>query len=827
MPDVDVSEGLSTVPSAAMGLSEVVRWTREHPFIDIFKTTVQWVGTSTSGTWNARSFDEMRADGILDENGWPTEIPSDLGTIATTLLSNLPEENVSMAGRYHLQYEGEGTVEIRGANGLIDIVSQEDGLIVFDFTPGDGHLLFEIEETDPNGTGDYVRNVTIVKEEYLDLHEAGAIFNPVWIDLIEDLGSVRFMDWMRTNDSLQSEWADRPQVGDTTYATGNGVPLEVMVELANQIGSDPWFNIPFHATEEYIREFAAYVRDNLDPDLKAKFEFSNEVWNSTFDQTDDANAAGRELWGTEFGDNPARHYYGYRSAEVMDIIKDEFGEEAGRVEGILGVHTATPTRFERIMIGAERYADENGANVDELFDSVAVTWYFGGGYNNTESYNQLKAWDAIGRDFMLDQVFEQLLNGGLLDVGYTTIADSTEKFPLWGDIAQQYGLDLISYEGGPHIVGSPANRNDEEFVEILTAINRDPRMLDVYNEVHSAWVEAGGGLFNAFQDIKRDGKSGSWGHLTHLDDEDARWDAMVAINATPNPNITGRDASDFDHGRTILGGDGDELLVGTLEEDFLIGAGGNDELHGGNKEDGLHGGAGDDELYAGAGDDNVIGGDGNDWLDGGSGVDNLQGGAGDDTIVYDAEDDFSNVDGGAGIDTLRVVGGEVPTLNLAAHGLERADHVVTDQGSADWSEYVDHYNSNWVRLSQDGTFDDGWTWHTEWDVADEFDWSEFTEIFDGAGNFVERIEVSDEDDPNQAPTDINVSGGDVNENAAGGTVVATLSAADPDVGRIASRSQSPTTRRASSKIVGNEVRVASTAPISTSRPPSRTRSPSR
>ena len=811
MPNVDVSEGLTSVPSAAMGLSGVVRWTREHPFIDIFKTTVPWVGNSDAG-WNSMPFDQMEAGGYLDEDGWLTEMPPGLNAVATTLLSDLPEENVSMAGRYHLRYEGEGTVELRGPNGLLDIVSQENGEIIFDFTPGDGILIFEIEDTDPNGNGNYIRDITIVKEDYLDLHEAGAIFNPVWIDLIEDLGAVRFMDWMRTNESLQSEWADRPQVGDTTYATDNGVPLEIMVELANQIGSDPWFNIPFHATDEYVREFAAYVRDNLDPDLKAQFEFSNEVWNNNFDQTGDAHDAGRELWGTEYGNYPGRYYYGYRSAEVMDIIKDEFGEEAGRVDGVLAVHTATPSRFEHIMTGAERYASENSANVDALFESVAVTWYFGGGFKHDESYNQIMEWASVSLDHALDNVFEQLQNGSLMDVSYTTVSDTTDNFAEWGQIAQQYGLNLISYEGGPHIVGNPSNRNDPEFVEVLTAVNRDPRMLEIYNEVYSAWVDAGGGLFNAFQDIKRDGNSGSWGHLTHLDDEDARWDAIMAINETPNENMPERDVSDFDHGVTLLGGNDDELLVGTLEEDFLVGAGGNDELHGGNKEDGLHGGDGDDKLFGGDGDDNLIGGDGNDWLDGGSGIDTVLGGAGNDTIVFDAEDDFSNVDGGAGIDILRINGGELPTIDLAAHGLEGADYVITDNGDADWSELTDHYDVNWVRTSQDGTFDDGRTWHTEWDVSDSFDWSEFTEIFDAAGNFLERIEVSDDAEANQAPVDITLSGGDVDENANGGTVVATLSAVDPDAGDSFSFA---ITNDPSGffVIVGNEVRLADGADV--------------
>ena len=57
---------------------------------------------------------------------------------------------------------------------------------------------------------------------------------------------------------------------------------------------------------------------------------------------------------------------------------------------------------------------------------------------------------------------------------------------------------------------------------------------------------------------------------------------------------------------------------------------------------------------------------------------------------------------------------------------------------------------------------------------------------------------------NEAPTDITVAGGSVQENAAVGTVVATLGAADPDAGIEASpmRSIDPSGQF---EVVGNEV----------------------
>ena len=48
---------------------------------------------------------------------------------------------------------------------------------------------------------------------------------------------------MATNDSEQSAWKDRPKVSDARWS-GKGVPLEIMVELANRLKTEPWFTLP-------------------------------------------------------------------------------------------------------------------------------------------------------------------------------------------------------------------------------------------------------------------------------------------------------------------------------------------------------------------------------------------------------------------------------------------------------------------------------------------------------------------------------------------------------------------------------------------------------
>ncbi|NJL31168.1 MAG: hypothetical protein HC898_05790 [Phycisphaerales bacterium] len=40
--------------------------------------------------------------------------------------------------------------------------------------------------TDPQGVGDHVRDLTVVRQEHVALHEAGAVFNPEWLALVDD-----------------------------------------------------------------------------------------------------------------------------------------------------------------------------------------------------------------------------------------------------------------------------------------------------------------------------------------------------------------------------------------------------------------------------------------------------------------------------------------------------------------------------------------------------------------------------------------------------------------------------------------------------------------
>ena len=100
-------------------------------------------------------------------------------------------------------------------------------------------------------------------------------------------------------------------------------------------------------------------------------------------------------------------------------------------------------------------------------------------------------------------------------------------------------------------------------------------------------------------------------------------------------------------GQTILGLDGDDLIIGGRDSlasrdinNTIPIASLEDQTESDDGNDALYGGRGNDTINGGAGDDTLDGGDGNDLLRGQDGVDVFRGGAGIDTVDYSQESPF-------------------------------------------------------------------------------------------------------------------------------------------------------------------------------------------
>jgi Ca2+-binding RTX toxin-like protein len=124
----------------------------------------------------------------------------------------------------------------------------------------------------------------------------------------------------------------------------------------------------------------------------------------------------------------------------------------------------------------------------------------------------------------------------------------------------------------------------------------------------------------------------------------------------------------------VFGQDGNDTISldeanGALPAANLFGGNGNDTLTGGSGNDLLFGQAGNDTLLGKGGDDQLFGGDGNDTLTGGTGNDSVFGEAGNDRMIWNPGEGTDLNEGGDGIDTVEVNGGNgAENFTVTANG---------------------------------------------------------------------------------------------------------------------------------------------------------------
>ncbi|MGF1482415.1 MAG: cellulose-binding protein [Cyanophyceae cyanobacterium] len=513
--------------SLGINLAGVADWSSEIPFVDAFKSTKQWMTQclaselGCSRPWNTNEYDKLD----LDENGWVKSLPSLEDPAEYTRVGTLMFRNIDHypGGKYLVLYDGEGTIEY-GFDAHKDPLASQSGRDVIDVTPSNAGIYLAITSTDPQQTGNYIRNVRVIPEQYETSYRQ-AVFNPEFIDKIRPFTTIRFINWMATSNSEQSEWQNRPTTQSYTYSFyEGGVPLETLVELVNRLKVHPWFNMPHQATDEYIRNFAAMVKDSLDSQLKVYVEYSNEVWNVGFSQSHWVEQQGIAQWPNSASGNVAKrlNWYGKRTAEMCELWKGVFDEQSDRVVCVLASQSANSWTAKQSLdcpLWSEGPCYQHG------IDALAIAPYFGGYLGDQDNEQQVQNWTT-------EQLFEEIESGGVLVDGPAggAIHQSVEAMKTNYALASQRNLQLFAYEGGQHLVGRPGVENNEQLTNLFIDANRDPKMYAAYLEYLNYWQTSGGTLFMNFCDISRPDKWGSWGALEHVSQESSpKYDALLVF----------------------------------------------------------------------------------------------------------------------------------------------------------------------------------------------------------------------------------------------------------------------------------------------------------
>jgi hypothetical protein len=527
----------------AWNLGEVSYWSTQQPFLDAMRSSQTWVG-HLPGQWGGWGEAELAAAGALDDDGWIRSVPSNLTHVSTMVFAEMPAEMTSFAGRWIARWEGSAALGFAGA---ARNVRYDGSSASFDFTPGQGAVIIEFRRGD-------LRNLTIVQDRHLEAFDEGTLFHPAFVARIGDAENLRFMDWMRTNNSTLVGWDDRPRIHDYSWER-RGVPLEILIRLANDTGAEPWFTLPHQADDDYIRRFARMVHADLRPDLRAWVEYSNEVWNFSFQQAHWAEEQARARWGREWA---WTQFQTVRAYEMIGIWNEVFADAPDRLVRVIATQTGW-LGLEDDLLEAPLWRAEDPANPApwEAFDVYAVTGYFNAELHEDSRQPMIRAWLAESqaaaqaegaarglagpalaahvRDHRFDLAVQRA-GEELIDGRHSGRAEGTVRHLLdtvlvhQAQVARDRGLALVMYEGGTHVVTAPSQHGDTELVAFFDALNHSAPMGQAYRELLAGWSRLTPAPFNAYVAIGAPGIWGAWGALRHQDDDNPRWQALMEMS---------------------------------------------------------------------------------------------------------------------------------------------------------------------------------------------------------------------------------------------------------------------------------------------------------
>lgn len=476
-------------PSLGINLSGPSDFNTELPLVNVFCFSRPWISQRKGAAWG------KGPPLALDEHGWVKSLEP--GCYAETLLCTISGGHYP-GGTYTVLYDGEGQIAVGNAAA---VVSSSPGKVLIRVTPEKGSIFLSVNAVNPRN---YVRNIRVIMPGFENTYKENP-WHPKFLERWQGMACLRFMDWLGTNNSNIVSWSDRPTLEDATFRS-KGIPVELLIDLANRLKADPWFCMPHKANDDYIRNFALMVKKNLAPERKVYIEYSNEVWNSMFQQNAYASQQGKKLG---FSNQPwaaAWYYTAYRSVQIFTIWEKVF-DGTSRLVRVLPSQAANAYVSKQIMSFQDAYKHA---------DALAIAPYitFNIGPKTTPSADEVARWSV-------NQLLDYLEKKSLAQSQTWTINSKAE--------ARTYGLKLIAYEGGQSMIGIYGAENNNALTKLLLEANASPRLGTLYARFFDAWKRAGGDLFNHFDSVEAWSKWGSWGSLQYYDDDPANSPKFMAI----------------------------------------------------------------------------------------------------------------------------------------------------------------------------------------------------------------------------------------------------------------------------------------------------------
>lgn len=520
-----------------------------NPFVDWLKLASEW---QTSGS-TQMGWADLVTNGHISATGSVLSIPAGADNVTMTLLNRIPAGSTA-SGRYRLYFTGDGGI---GFNGASSVDWPATGIAEFDYTAdGNSYINLMVGRVD---TGSITFNALVHEDDWAD-YESGEIFRRDWLDLIRNNRVLRFTDWMGT-DYYEGTglWTDRYTPARITYQGGEGVPVEVMCRLCNEIGADPWFSLLSNADDNYVTQFATVALAELGADRQPYVELSNKIW-------DGANLATathfRDLAQTLFGDTgieACMEAYGGRSSEAFDLWRAVWnGGNSGRVHTVL--QAWTPNAYiSEFALTAPRWVALQSGRVAPYTNATewALHANLDGGmrYEDSEHPNvitTIQGWiDTLPQSDVFSNMADAMRNGNSsIGSGYT-MAGLASAYTDQKNLLAYYGNTLkpICYEGGSHLAVPPSRNGNATWIDLFNRFHQSAQWADVWSDsITETWYGAFGpeSFYVRKNDIRLPDANNGYGLMRWAGDTSgniqlAEWQSLQSAQ---NGEV-GRGADDF------------------------------------------------------------------------------------------------------------------------------------------------------------------------------------------------------------------------------------------------------------------------------------------
>jgi len=457
----------------------------ENAFKDKIKASGEFIGFYDNN-WDNGVLDSIPRD----SNGYPNEgIPYTTSITGVGVKDLYVRKMLSASGRmrpgqYVFLYDGTGTIHF---GGNATITGQTPGRIEVTFA-GTNNIWLEIAQSDP--APNHMRNFRLVSRAYENDYLTD-MWEPNFLDKLAPFSTIRPMQWTNTIGSPVWEWSQRTP---TTYNCQNeksGVAYEYIIDLCNTQNKDLWICVPHMADTNYLVQMATLFKNNLDPNLTIYLEYSNELWN--WDYPESQWAIDNFTWlDPSYPHNPLYDpskspYYnmGLLQKRTFEIWYQVFGADSNRVKRVVAGQAA------QVYV-----AQEMISAIGSGYDYISPAWYFGA---------------SPSTNFNPGFTTQDVIDSARVSFFQTYWSSFSAHYTL----AQQHNKKVICYEGGQHITAL----GDANYSGLQTFYDAqvDPAIYTLYNEVIDTLRNKGTELIMAYVLAGGNSRYGSWGHITNVD----------------------------------------------------------------------------------------------------------------------------------------------------------------------------------------------------------------------------------------------------------------------------------------------------------------------